>query len=328
MKTAFFWNRIDDGKVKCSLCPHGCVLAEGVSGLCRSRKVVNGELVALGYGLISSAGLDPIEKKPLYHFRPGSDIFSIGGWGCDFSCSFCQNWNISQSITEDTQRYSPADIVKKALACNSTGIAYTYNEPLINLEFVKDCSLLAKREGLANVLVTNGYIESEPAVEILPLIDAINVDIKSMADSFYRKYCGARLKPVLDFAIQARESGCHLEITNLIIPGLNDNEDTLAELAVWIGDKLGRQTPLHLSAYHPQYKMNEPRTTVETLESAYDVCRKHLSYVYLGNVSSAVGRDTNCVSCGALLIARNGYSTEVHAIKNNVCCNCGEKVTS
>ena len=308
------------------LCPHGCVLVEGASGLCHSRKVVNGELIAFGYGLISSAGLDPIEKKPLYHFRPGSDIFSIGGWGCNFSCSFCQNWSISQSLSEETQRYQPSDIVKKAVACNSTGIAYTYNEPFINFEFVKECAVLAHEKGLVNVLITNGYIETEPAGEILHLIDALNIDIKSIDDSFYRKYSGASLRPVLDFAVSARESGCHLEITNLVIPGVNDAENAFTELSAWVSSKLGKQTPLHLSAYHPQYRMTKSATSVGTLKMAYTLCREHLSYVYLGNVDEITGRDTNCASCGALLIERRGYATEIVGLKDGVCNKCGERV--
>lgn len=326
MKTAMFWHVTDDGRVRCELCPHRCVLGEGGTGLCKVRTVHEGKLRAAGYGLVSSAALDPIEKKPLYHYHPGAGIFSIGGWGCNFACPFCQNWTISQQILERRGRHSPEAIVDRARSSDSMGIAYTYNEPLVGFEFVRDCAELAAADGLGNVLVTNGYIRSEPAADLLPLVNALNIDIKSMDESFYRNQCRAEPGPVLDFATRARSAGAHVEVTNLVIPGLNDDHRLIAKLAAWVSGNLGEGTPLHLSAYRPQYKMDRPATTTELLESAYEVCREHLKYVYLGNVVSAVGRDTHCPACGSLLVERRGYTTRIRGLNNGACSGCGEKI--
>lgn len=327
MKMAKFWHKVEQGKVQCELCPHSCTIAEGRTGLCRVREAEGGELKVLGYGLLSSVNVDPIEKKPLYHFHPGTDIFSVGGWGCNFACVFCQNWTISQQVITGSQRYSPENVVAKASAAESIiGIAYTYNEPLVAFEFVQDCAELAKSRGLVNVLVTNGYIRPEPAAELLPLIDALNIDIKSMDDAFYRKHCRGSLKPVQDFAMQAREAGCHVEVTNLIIPGLNDENSQIEALAKWVRGNLGKATPLHLSAYHPQYKMKIPATPPELLERAYRICKEELLYVYLGNVWTKTGRDTECPECGAVLITRRGYATEVRGMQNGACEKCGRAI--
>lgn len=323
MKTAKFWTQAGKGQVQCKLCPHGCIVGEGETGLCRVREARGGELLALGYGLLSSAGMDPIEKKPLYHFFPGKMIFSIGGWGCNFRCDFCQNWTISQQIVMESRRHSPEDVVARASDSGSAGIAYTYNEPLVGYEFVEACARLARSEGLVNVLVTNGFIRSDPAAELLPLIDALNIDIKSMDEAFYREQCGGALAPVLAFAKQAQVMGCHLEVTTLLIPGLNDSADGIDRLATWINENLGETTPLHLSAYHPQHKLNIPATPLSVLEHAYRICRKKLSHVYLGNVSTRTGQDTVCSKCGECIIARRGYATDVRGITNGKCHNCG-----
>ena len=254
---AKFWKTGADGRLECELCPHRCRLAEGQSGICRVRRASGGRLVAEGYGRISSAALDPVEKKPLYHFHPGSAIFSIGGWGCNLGCVFCQNWTISQTFEAAPRSFAPEEVVRRASAeKESVGIAYTYNEPMIGWEFVHDCAALARKAGLLNVLVTNGFVNTAPAAELLPMTDALNVDIKSMEEKFYRTQCRGQLRPVLDFCRQAVAAGCHVEITNLVIPGLNDRDELFESLAGWIADNLGSLTPLHLSAYHPQYKMD------------------------------------------------------------------------
>jgi pyruvate formate lyase activating enzyme len=325
MKKAEYWHRREDGKTQCDLCPHGCVIAEGKSGTCKVRGTVGGELKALGYGLVSSAGLDPIEKKPLYHFLPGADIFSIGGWGCNLGCSFCQNWTISQQFGQDRDAYTPEWIVRKAAASGSMGIAYTYNEPVVGFEFVRDCSVLARQAGLLNVLVTNGYVRKEPAAELLPLVDATNIDIKSMDDAFYRKQCGATLRPVLDFARQAVQAGVHVEITNLVIPGLNDDDHHFELLAQWMRTHLGETVPLHLSAYHPQYKLDVSPTSPAALQKAHALARKTLLYVYMGNVSTRSGQDTTCPGCGRLLVERRGYATAIKGIDHGRCAGCGRK---
>jgi len=325
MRAADFWEKTDDGRVRCLLCPHACRLAEGQTGLCRVRTVRAGKLTAAAYGLISSAGVDPIEKKPLYHFHPGADIFSIGGWGCNFACAFCQNWTISQQVLDDSRQVQPKEIVTRAGAGDSIGIAYTYNEPLIAYEFVTDCARLARERGLANVLVTNGFIRPEPAARLLPLIDALNIDVKSMEDSFYRTHCRGRLEPVKAFAAQAKQAGRHVEITNLVIPGLNDEEHLFAELADWVVDALGAETPLHLSAYRPMYKMEAPPTDPGILRKAYRICAQRLNYVYLGNVAGNAGASTLCPGCGTVLVERYGYRTRIAGLNTDEgkCSVCG-----
>ena len=318
-----FWQTASDSKVECGLCPHHCRLADGKRGLCGVRLAQAGQLCAAGYGLISSAHNDPIEKKPLYHFYPGKKIFSIGGWGCNFKCRFCQNWTISQQVDFNGSSVLPEKIVATARAEQSIGIAYTYNEPLINIEFVGECAQIARKAGLVNVLVTNGYIEKKPAEFILPLIDALNIDIKSMDEEFYKKQCFASLKPVLEFSRQAITAGCHLEITNLIIPGLNDADEQVKQLAKWIFANLGEKTPLHLSAYHPEFKMDLPPTPPGTLERAYRLCKEKLPYVYIGNAFSDSGQNTLCPQCGNELIIRRGYSTRLAGLKDKHCAKCG-----
>lgn len=323
VKTARYWHKRDDGAVQCELCPHGCAIGEGRVGICGARGMQAGELRALTYGSVSSAHADPIEKKPLHHFHPGATIFSIGSWGCNFRCPFCQNWSISQEITLGAQRVSPEQIADAGAGHGSIGIAYTYNEPLIGAEFVLDCARLARERGLANVLVTNGYVMPGPAAELLPYIDALNIDIKSMDEGFYREQCGGRLQPVLDFCVQAVRAGCHVEITNLVIPGLNDSAGAIRALAEWVASNLGPNTPLHLSAYHPQFKATAPATPPRTLADAHVVCRRILTYVYVGNVRLLEGQDTLCPGCGATQIRRLGYTTEVTGLRDGRCAACG-----
>ena len=325
MQKAEYWHKTPEGKAQCELCPHHCVVAEGKAGLCRVRGVRDGELQALCYGVVSSAAMDPIEKKPLYHFHPGSQIFSIGGWGCNLACVFCQNWTISQQVLDKTAELMPSRVVKEALGHRSVGVAYTYNEPIVGFEFVRDCARLAKDASLANVLVTNGFIEREPARELLPFIHALNIDIKSMDDQFYKEHCRGRLQPVLDFAKQSVDAGCHVEITNLVIPGLNDKPELFTKLAQWIRANLGQATPLHFSAYRPEHKLTVHATPPSTLEKAFALAKSELQYVYLGNVRLAEGSNTACPGCKAVLVSRRGYLTEIGDIKSGACGACGRK---
>jgi pyruvate formate lyase activating enzyme len=312
------------GVFRCELCPHRCRIADGHSGLCKTRGVRDGKLLSLGYGKVSSAHLDPIEKKPLNHYHPGSTVFSIGGWGCNFACSFCQNWSISQTDVKESDWTSPADITSMAISAGALGIAYTYNEPLVGLEFVMDCCREAHAQGLRNVLVTNGYINPAPAGPLLGMIEAMNVDIKSMDDEFYRRHCHGTLQPVLDFCCQAVGVGCHVEITNLIIPGLNDSDAGFRRLSSWIARHLGHSTALHLTAYRPQYKMEIASTPVQTLERAYAVCRESLPHVYIGNVRvNGIGEDTHCAACDATLVERRGYTTRIKGLRRGCCATCG-----
>lgn len=323
MKNAVFWRTTESGIIQCELCPHHCVIAEKKTGLCGIRRVDDGGLVAAGYGRLSSLHNDPIEKKPLFHFHPGSEIFSIGGWGCNFACRFCQNWQISQAVNAQAQSFRPDEVVQAARDQDSPGIAYTYNEPLINYEFVRDCAQLARSAGLFNVLVTNGFIEEKPAAELLPLIDALNIDIKSMDEAFYKQQCRGALAPVLRFARQAVAEGCHVEITNLLIPGLNDGEEQAGQVSAWMAVNLGRMTPLHLSAYHPEYKMDVPSTPPTVLERAFVHCKRDLAYVYMGNVMTSAGQNTLCPQCARELIVRQGYTMRIVGIINRACRHCG-----
>lgn len=325
MCEARYWTGVDESTVRCELCPHGCRIGDGSSGLCRVREGRDGKLLAMGYGRLSSVNVDPIEKKPLYHFHPGSEILSIGGWGCNFRCEFCQNWTISQQVREG-RRYSPPEVVRLAVSDGSVGIAYTYNEPVVGYEFVLDCARVAHEAGVANVMVTNGYLNAEPASELLAVIDGLNIDIKSIREEFYREHCGGSLAPVLDFATQAVSAGCHVEITNLLIPGLNDSDEEVARLGKWIAANVGRQVPLHISAYHPRYKLSVGPTPEESLRRAHGICRSELAYVYLGNVFMDVGHSTVCPGCDAELIGRRGYVVDVKGICDGLCTGCGRPV--
>jgi pyruvate formate lyase activating enzyme len=325
MQPALFWRPTESGAIQCELCPQHCLIAAGKSGRCGIRTAEDGKLLARGYGLVSAARSDPMEKKPLYHFHPGRMIFSVGGWGCNLACGFCQNWTISQQVDLRSERMPPDEIVRAARREKSIGIAYTYNEPLINLEFVHDCAELARKEGLVNVLVTNGFVEEKPAAWLLPLIDALNIDIKSLDDTFYRKQCRGTLEPVLRFSRQAVAAGCHVEITNLLIPGLNDTEEQVGRVSRWILDNLGKTTPFHLSAYRPEYRMTIPATPAAVLERSYARCRQDLAYVYVGNLLTEDGQNTLCPKCGAVLIARRGYSVQVRGLRGGHCAQCGRK---
>lgn len=318
-----FQSKLAKDRIRCDLCPHRCVMAEGEIGLCRVRGVLDGALMALCHGMISSAGLDPIEKKPLYHFHPGKMIYSIGGWGCNLACEFCQNWSISQQADERDAAQTADAVVAEAAELGSVGVAYTYNEPLVGFEFVMMCARLARAAGLVNVLVTNGYVNGEPAAELLPLIDALNIDVKSMDDNFYKRTCRGSIAPVLRFSEQAVAAGCHVEITNLVIPGLNDEDRNFESLAGWIRDNLGRKTPLHLSAYRPMYHLQVDATPPALLDKAYRICSSALDYVYMGNIATVVGQNTLCPKCGSILIRRRGYQTEVIGLKGGNCARCG-----
>lgn len=297
MKKAKFYEKRKAGKVRCKLCPRLCLVAPGDSGNCLMRKNIDGTLYALGYGHVSSSHLDPIEKKPLYRFYPGSTIFSIGGLGCNLECPWCQNWSISQpggrfpeaeaeDIAESlTTHIAPERIVEAAAKykpANCIGVAYTYNEPFISFEYVMDTAALVKEAGMHNVLVTNGYVLAEPLQELLPIIDAMNIDIKGFDKGFYRKI-GGNLGPILKAAELAKQY-CHIEITNLVIPGLNDSREDFEKLVDWIADSLGKDTPLHFSRYFPSHRSMIRSTPLETLSLAVKIAKEKLDHVYLGNV--------------------------------------------
>ncbi|MFH1578326.1 MAG: AmmeMemoRadiSam system radical SAM enzyme [Candidatus Omnitrophota bacterium] len=283
VKEALFYEPLSDHKVKCNLCPHACKILPGKCGFCRVRENQKGKLYSLIYSQITSLALDPIEKKPLYHFHPGEYILSVGTKGCNLSCPFCQNWSISQKSDVPLKEISPGEIIRKAKQYKSFGIAYTYNEPFVWYEFVLDTAILARKEGLKNVLVTNGYINPRPLDKIIPFIDAMNIDLKSMENEFYRKFCQGNLENVLA-TIKRASGACHVELTNLVIPGLNDKDENFIMLVDWVLNFLGPKIPMHFSRYFPCYRMDLPPTPPATLKRAEAIARKKLKYVYLGNL--------------------------------------------
>lgn len=313
MHEALFYNRLGDDRVRCRLCPHECTINNGKLGSCQVRKNENAILYTENYGKVCSIRLDPIEKKPLYHFYPGSLILSIGTVGCNLHCKFCQNHEISQVSPEDypyLKNYTPEDIVVLAKDYeDNAGIAYTYNEPTIWYEFMLDTAKLAQEKGLKNVAVTNGFINEKPLQELLPFIDAFNVDLKAFNEDFYTKNTSARLEPVKQTILNIKKAGKHLEITNLVITGLNDDESAFEKMVSWISSETGRETPLHISRYFPVYKMDNKATSVKTLQRFYEIASGQLDHVYLGNISTHEGQNTSCSSCGKTVIERNGYST-------------------
>jgi pyruvate formate lyase activating enzyme len=325
---AKYWQSLDNGRIECLLCPQDCKIADGQSGLCRGRVHKGTKLIAESYGRVTSVALDPVEKKPLYHFFPGKRILSAGTYGCNLRCQFCQNCEISQQSPPNVsyEEISPEDLVAMARSQRSIGIAYTYNEPFIWYEYVYDTSVLARQNGLANVLVTNGYVNPKPLAGILPLVDAMNIDIKAFTDDFYRKIAGGSLAPILETVKASVKAGVHVETTTLIIPGYNDSPEELQALADWMAGELGPDVPAHLSAYFPRYKFKAPPTSVDDLRKAYDILKKKLSYVYMGNVVCDEGCHTCCKKCGAVQVERFGYSIKrVNIKKDGSCGKCGSQ---
>ncbi|MCD6288009.1 MAG: AmmeMemoRadiSam system radical SAM enzyme [Candidatus Hydrogenedentes bacterium] len=321
LHTARYYRKETGGQIICELCPHRCRIKPGANGLCRVRGNRDGDLYALSYGRIAAAHMDPIEKKPLYHFMPGQDILSIGTAGCNLRCKFCQNWTLVEERIP-AEFISPDEIVEQAVRYRSVGIAYTYNEPGIWIEYIMDCAERARRAGLKNVLVTNGFLNPAPWNDLCRAVDAMNIDLKSMDDEFYHRLCGGSLEPVLD-NIRAATETCHVEVTNLIVTGENDSKpqiNAVIEFVAGIRDTI----PLHFSRYFPQNKMTAPPTSPETMTWAVDEARKKLKYVYAGNIAVPDGSDTICPGCGTPLIRRNGYRTDIKGLTTaGSCAACG-----
>ncbi len=327
MIEARFWQPEGEGRVRCGLCPHHCLIAEGKTGICGVRQNGGGKLFSLVWGSVVAAHVDPVEKKPLFHFHPGSDIFSLATAGCNLSCRHCQNADISQMPRDGRdivgRESSPEEIASRAGASGCLAIAYTYTEPTIFFEFAYDISAEARKKGLKNVFVTNGFIEAEPLRAIAPLLDAANVDLKGFTEDFYHRICGARLKPVLEAITLYRELGIWLEITTLFIPGLNDAEEEMRGIARFIRG-LGPEIPWHVSRFHPDYRMTDrPGTPESTLDRAWKIGREEgLLYVYQGNVPGR-GEDTFCPKCGRAVIKRWGFTLREYRLKSGVCDFCG-----
>jgi len=322
------------GWVKCQLCPHECVLAPGQRGDCLSRINYQGKLVTLVYGKpVSANPYDPVEKKPLYHFLTGTRCFSIATAGCNLHCKFCQNYEISQLNPEDADParvydLPPETLVRAALGYKCRSIAYTYSEPVTFFEYTRDSQALARERGIKNILVTAGYINEEPLRELCENADGANVDLKSFSDDFYRQVCGGSLQPVLRCLEVMVNSGVWVEVTNLVVPTLNDDLDLIKRMCGWMAEHLGVDVPLHFSRFHPQYKLTHfPPTPADFLALARDAARAEgLRYVYVGNVDVPDGGATFCPRCGDPVIVRRGYAILRNNLKSGKCGNCGEPI--
>ena len=305
------------------LCPHECLIGEGQTGICRVRANDKMELSLPYYGVLSACAMDPIEKKPLFHFHPGTGILSAGFYGCNFRCPFCQNFHISQHVSDNPSKTNPEDLVGIAINRKSIGIAYTYSEPLVHFEYVLNTAKIARSHGLKNVLVTNGYIHAKPAEELLQYIDAANVDLKSFNGDFYRKEIKGSLEPVLAFIRQASQYIC-LEVTTLVIPGKNDSETEMRDISSFLAS-IDRDIPFHLSCYYPTYKYTVGATPPDLVIKLADIAREKLRFVYIGNVGA---REVNtiCPDCGSVLIRRRGYTVTIEDFENGKCKNCGSSI--
>ncbi len=322
-----YWHALRDGRVQCDLCPRACRLAEGQRGLCFVRGNAGGQVVLTTWGRASGFCVDPIEKKPLNHVLPGTAVLSFGTAGCNLTCRFCQNWHLSKARTEDrsNERALPETIAAAAerLGCHS--VAFTYNEPVIFLEYVRDVAAVCRERGIRTVAVTAGYIEPEPRADFFHAIDAANVDLKSFRDDFYRRMSSARLAPVLDtLRYLQRETGVWLEITNLVIPGENDTDAELDEMTGWIVAELGPDVPVHFSAFHPDYRLQDrPPTPPAMLRRARAIARRNgVRHAYTGNVRDPEGATTYCHACGTPLIERDGYQILAWRLDHGACPNC------
>ena len=324
---ARYWEPLDGGRVRCLLCPRECVIAPGKRGVCRVRENVDGRLVCSGYGEVVSIANDPIEKKPLYHFYPGSYIISVACNGCNLTCRHCQNYQISQ-MDAPTRFISPEALVSIALRYDSNGICFTYTEPLVWFEYIVDVAKLARPHGLPIVLVSNGHINPEPLEEIVGWVDAINIDLKSIRPEFYRDVCGgASLEAVKHSIRRMYAAGVHVEVTNLIIPGHNDSEDEIEKLVDFLVS-VSSDIPLHFTRFYPHYRMLDvPPTPLRTLLKAREIAQKAgVKYVYVGNVSDESLNSTYCPSCGYLLIKRTGFFEVFSYLKDGSCPRCDLKV--
>ncbi len=309
-------------KIRCKICPHNCIIAESKFGICRVRTVKSNIPVAVNYGEVTSMAVDPIEKKPLYHFKPSKEILSIGSFGCNMTCSFCQNYEISQGKpkTQYVNIEKLLNIIKNLE--NNAGIAFTYNEPFMWYEYMYDAAKNIKENNSDTniVVVTNGYINEEPLMKLLPYVDAMNIDLKGYTNRYYNNICGAKLEPVLE-TIKRCNDHCHVEITTLLVSEENDSIEEARQIAEFIAS-VNENIPLHLSRYFPRYKMENEVTKVEIIKEAQNEAKKYLKYVYIGNVQG-VDNSTYCPKCNELLIERNGYYTKVF-MKDNKCEKCGE----
>jgi pyruvate formate lyase activating enzyme len=327
-----YWHRLDDGRVQCDLCPRHCRLRQGQRGLCYVRQCIEDEVKLVTYGRSSGFCVDPIEKKPLNHFLPGSAVLSFGTAGCNLACKFCQNWDISKSRGIDTlcDAASPDDLARAALELGCKSVAYTYNDPVVFMEYAVDVAAACRLRGIKNVAVTAGYIDPEPRVEFFAAMDAANVDLKAFTEDFYRKVCGAQLGPVLEtLEYIHHETRTWLELTTLLIPGYNDSGAELGAMTEWVVMHLGPHVPMHFTAFHPDWKMRDvPPTPSTTLARARQIAMANgVRYAYTGNIYDREGSSTWCPGCGALLIERDWYQLGRWGVDTEGCCaTCGMRL--
>jgi len=325
IKEAKYYKQLDNNNVKCVLCPHECIISPESRGKCKVRKNIEGKLYSENFSIVSAIHNDPIEKKPLYHFYPGKNILSIGSIGCNLKCKFCQNHNISQTTVD---KFSHAKIIIPDVVINEAkrtrnniGIAYTYNEPTVWYEFMLETAEKARAHKMKNIVVTNGYIKKEPLEELINYTDAFNIDLKAYTEKFYKKQTKATLKPVLKTIERISTSKTHYEITNLIIPGLNDKKKIFKEMVKILAD-INKDTVLHLSRYFPSYKTTIEPTNKTKMLKLFEIAKKYLDFVYLGNMITDRGQNTYCPKCNTKLISRSKYFTQINGLSENTCINC------
>jgi pyruvate formate lyase activating enzyme len=327
---ARYYKKPEGGGIECGICPRHCYVTDLERGYCGTRENRGDIYYTLIYGLPCSVNIDPIEKKPFFHFYPGTDAFSLATAGCNVNCKFCQNWEISQSRPEQTNNIDlpPARVIELCSRQNVATIAYTYSEPTIFYEYMYDIAELGQKKSIKSVMISGGFIETEPLKNLMPVLNAIKIDLKAIRPEYYKNIVNGELKPVLDSIIQIRKAGTWLELVYLIVPTLNDTEAEFKELAVWIKTYLGADTPLHFSRFYPQYLLkNLPPTPQSTLETAHKICRAEgLHYVYLGNLPGHPAESTYCPACGVILIERQGYRILQNKLKGNLCYNCNHLI--
>lgn len=329
-KEAMYYRKIDSNTVQCELCPRGCKLVNGERSFCRAREPKDGKLFSLVYGLACAAHIDPIEKKPLFHFLPATKAFSIATAGCNFRCKYCQNWSISQFPPEDTdnQNLMPEEVVNGAYLSDCATIAYTYTEPSIFFEYMLDTAKLAREKGIRNIYHSNGSLSSKPAYELAKYLDAANIDLKAFNQDFYSKVCQGNFETVLGTLKILKQRGVWIEITTLVVPTLNDDMDQIKEMSVWIKENLGEDTPLHFSRFWPQYRLTSLLPTpISTLDIARETAMQAgLKYVYIGNVAGHKAESTYCPKCKKAVIKRSGYSILEYNLDSKSCKFCGYQI--
>lgn len=329
-KTACYQEQKGGGTVRCLLCPHVCLLQENETGLCHARKNVNGTLYTLAYGNPCSVSMDPIEKKPLFHFYPGENILSLATAGCNFRCANCQNWQISQASPDELPhfRFNPQEIIDKALAYNTGLIAFTYTEPTVFYEYMYDIAVLAHENKMKTVMVSNGYINRKPLLDLCPYLDAANIDVKCFDNEAYKQLTSGGLHPVLETLKVLREKGIWLELTSLLIPGYNDSPDMIGKMCGWLMENGFSDTPLHFSRFFPTYRLTDrPATSEKLLLQAKEIAeRAGIRYVYIGNLPHLRGENTFCPQCHTLLVERQGFDVTTNRLAEGKCCVCGETI--